>query len=165
MTPTRCCELSFDVFRDLQAVRTLLESRLLRQAADAPAQTVRRLRDTVVVLRERLSAGDVAAALDRDRDLAFSVVALSGRPLLTDFWCQASDRLAPYRALVLSAPGSASRIPAEHEQVLRVLERAGPHGPDGGELLALRAAHSAADERLLTRLLQPEPSRPGACTR
>ena len=162
MTPTQICELRFDVFRDLQAVRTLLESRLLRQVADAPAPTVRRLRDSVVVLRERLSAGDVAAALERDRDLALSVVTLSGKPLLTDFWCQASDRLAPYRALVVSAPGSAFRIPAEHVQVLRVLERAGHSRPDGEELLALRAAHSAADERLLARLLQPEPSIPGA---
>jgi DNA-binding GntR family transcriptional regulator len=165
MTPMQFCELRFDGFRDLQAVRTLLESRLLRQVADAPAPTVHRLRDTVVVLRELLVAGDVAAAMERDRDLAFSVVTLSGKPLLTDFWCQASDRLSPYRALVLSAPGSAFRIPAEHEQVLRVLEQAGPHRPDGEELLALQAAHAAADERLLARLLQPEPSIPGARTR
>src|SRR5688500_6038647 len=112
MTPTQFCELRFDVFRDLLAVRTLLESRLLRQLATAPAPPVRRLPDAVVDLRERLSAGDVAAALERDRDLSFSVVALSGKALLTDFWCQASDRLAPYRALVLSTPGSACRIPA-----------------------------------------------------
>ena len=63
--------------------------------ANAPAPTVRRLRDIIVDLRERLSAGDVAAALERDRDLAFSVVTLSGKALLTDFWCQASDRWPP----------------------------------------------------------------------
>ena len=165
MTPTQFCELRFDGFRDLQVVRTLLESRLLRPVAEAPAPTVRRLRDSVVVLRERLSAGDVAAALERDRDLAFSVVTLSGKPLLTDFWSQTSDRLAPYRALLLSATGSALRIPAEHEQVLRVLARAGSSRPDGDELLALRAAHAAADERLLAGLLQPEPSKPGVRTR
>jgi DNA-binding GntR family transcriptional regulator len=164
MTPTQLCELSLDVFRDLLAVRTLLESRLMGQMANAPAPTVRRLRDSVVVLRDRLSAGDVAAALERDRDLSLSVVTLSGKPLLTDFWCQAADRLAPYRSLALSAPGSAFRIPAEHEQVLRLLERAGPR-PDGEELLALRAAHHAADERLLARLLDHETSRPRARTR
>jgi DNA-binding GntR family transcriptional regulator len=164
MTPTQLCELPFDAFRELQAVRTLLEARVLRQAAPAPARTVRRLRATVVALRERLSAGDVAAAMERDRDLSFSVVMLSGMPLLTDFWCQASERLAPYRALVLSAPESAFRIPAEHEQVLRVLERAGTGRPEGEELLALRVAHSAADEQLLARLLAPETSRPVAGT-
>ena len=164
MTQIQICELRFDVLRDLQAVRTLLESRLLRQVADAPPQTVRRLRDTAVTLRELLSAGDVAAALDRDRDLALSVVTLSGRHLLTDFWCQASDRLTPYRALVLRAPGSALRIPAEHEQVLRVLERAGRSRADGDELLALRAAHAAADERLLARLLHPGNPGPGTRT-
>jgi DNA-binding GntR family transcriptional regulator len=164
MTPAQFCELTFDGFRDVQVVRTLLEKRLLREVANAPAQTVRCLRDTTVALREGLSAGDVAAALDLDRDFSLSVLTLSGKPLLTDFWCQASDRLSPYRALVLSAPGSGSRIAAEHEQVVRVLERAGLHRPDGEELVALRAAHSAADEQLLRRLLDPETSRPVAGT-
>jgi DNA-binding GntR family transcriptional regulator len=165
MTPTQVCELRLDGFRDVETVRALLESRLLHHSANAPAHTVRRLRETVVALRERLSAGDVAAALARDRDFSLTVVTMSGKPLLTDLWCQASDRLAPYRALVLSAPGSASRIPAEHEQVVRVLERAGPHRPDVEELLALWTAHSAADEQLLRRLLDPHTSRPAARSR
>ena len=165
MPPTSFCELSVDRFRDVEAIRTLLESRLLRQLAGVPVQTVRCLRDTAVVLGGRLSAGDVGAALELDRELSFSIVMLSGKPLLCDFWCQASDRLAPYRALVLSVPESASRLPAEHEQIVRVLERAGPHRPDVEELLALRAAHRAADEQLLGRLLDAETSRPGAGTR
>ena len=160
MTPTQICELPLDGFREIQTVRALLESRLLHHIATAPADTVRRLRDTAVALRERLTAGDVAAALAHDRDFSLAVVTMAGKPLLTDLWCQASDRLAPYRALVLSTPGSASRIPAEHEQVVRVLERAGPVRPDVEDLIALRTAHSEADEQVLHRLLDHGTSRP-----
>lgn len=129
-------------------MRRLLETELLRHLGPVSQVKIDELRRLNDAMRAETAGADIAHALKINKEFHFSIFSLAGMTIVVEYLHKVWRLSDPYRALVLYAPESASRIAAEHDEIIDLLA-----GRDIEALIELHDAHrSAGEQRVLQTL-------------